>query len=381
VKKASLLAILLIGILLLGAASAYSSQEHDENWVEEYPSVIVRARVLAVSPYEEIKDDWYYTGKQQVTVEVLRGRFQGQTYTIDNYFTGISYQDMPVKEGDHVLLLLELDGTRVRSVHLYEYGRDRYLYILLGLFIAGTILIAGTKGLKALLALLFAGAVVVLGMLPLILQGHNPYVMVLLAAALIAVFSLVLYGGFTARSVAAIAGTLGGVLGAVLTAFLFGHATRLTGFNADVEMLFSRGMPTSLDLRGLLIAGFIICSLGAVMDLSQSISAWVFDYRKTNPLLTFKGLFITGFRTGKDKLARTIIVIMLACAGVALPLMLLFAAREMSYLNIANLDMIATETVRAMAGGFGLLAAAPASAAAAAFLASKGLGSKKTGQV
>ncbi|HOC06456.1 MAG: YibE/F family protein [Bacillota bacterium] len=380
-KKASLLALLLVGTLLLGAASAYSSQENNEDRVDEHPSVIVRAKVLAVSPYEEIKDDWYYNGKQQVVVEVMRGRFQGQTYEIDNYFTGISYQDMPIKEGDQVLLLMELDGSRVLSVQLYEYGRDRYLYILLGLFVAVTILIAGTKGLKALLALLFAGAVVMLGMLPLILQGRNPYIVTLLASALIAVFSLVLYGGFTARSLAAIAGTLGGEVGAVLTAFLFGHATRLTGFNADVEMLFSWGMPTNLDLRGLLIAGFIICSLGAVIDLSQSISASVFDFRRSNPLLTFKGLFIAGFRSGKDKLARTLTVIMLAFAGVAMPLLLLFAAREMSYLNIANLDMIATETVRAMASGFGLLAAAPVAAAAAAFLASKGLDSKKTGRV
>ena len=91
-KKASLLALLLVGTLLLGAASAYSSQENNEDRVDEHPSVIVRAKVLAVSPYEEIKDDWYYNGKQQVVVEVMRGRFQGQTYEIDNYFTGISYR-------------------------------------------------------------------------------------------------------------------------------------------------------------------------------------------------------------------------------------------------------------------------------------------------
>lgn len=380
-KKAPRLALFLIGILLLGSASAYNNQEYDEDWVEEYPTVLARAKVLAVSAYEEIKDDWYYTGRQQLTVEIMRGRFQGHIYGIDNYFSGISYQDMPVKEGDQVLLLLELDGTRVHSVNLYEYGRDRYLYILIGLFIAGTILIAGTKGLKALLALLFAGVVIMQAMLPLMLQGHNPYIMVLLASALIAIVSSLTFDGFKAKTLAAIGGTLGGVLGAVLTALLFGKATRLTGFNADVEMLFSRGMPTSLDLRGLLLAGFIVCSLGAVIDLSQSISTSVFELRNANPLLTFKGLFIAGFRLCKERLARMIIVVMLACAGVSLPFLLLFAAKDMSYLNIANLDMVAAETVRAMAGGFGLLVAAPATAATASLLASKGFGTKKTGKV
>lgn len=379
-KKAPWLALLLTGILLLGSASAYNNQENDEDWVEEYTSVIARAKVLAVSEYEEIKDDWYYTGRQQVTVEIMRGRFQGHIFETDNYFTGIAYQDMPVKEGDQVLLILELDGARVHSVNLYEYGRDRYLYILVGLFIAATILIAGTKGLKALLALLFAGVVIIWGMLPLMLQGHNLYTMVLLASALISIVSLIIFGGFKVKTLASIIGTFGGILGAVLTAVLFGNATRLTGFNADVEMLFSRGMPTSIDLRGLLLAGFIICSLGAVMDLSQSISSSVFEIKKANPLLTFKGLFISGFRLCRERLARIIVVVLLAWAGVALPFLLLIASKDMSYLNIVNLDMVVSEIVRAMASGFGLLAAAPATAAIASLLASKGFGTKKTGK-
>lgn len=379
-KKAPWLVLLLMGILLLGSASAYNNQEDNEDWVEEYPTVIVRAKVLAVSEYEEIKDDWYYTGRQQVTVEIMGGRFQGHIFETDNYFTGISYQDIPVKEGDHVLLLLELDGARVHSVNLYEYGRDRYLYILIGLFIAGTILIAGTKGLKALLALLFAGVVIIWGMLPLMLQGYNPYYMVLLASALITIVSLLIFSGLKAKTLAAIIGTFGGILGAVLIAVLFGNATRLTGFNADVEMLFSRGMPTSIDLRGLLLAGFVVCSLGAVMDLSQSISASIYDIKMANPLLTFKGLFIAGFRSGRERLVRIIVVVMLASAGIALPFLLLFAAKDMSYLNIINLDMVASEVVRAMAIGFGLLAAAPATAAMASLLATKGFGTKKTGK-
>ncbi|MDD4657995.1 MAG: hypothetical protein PHW26_03005, partial [Eubacteriales bacterium] len=134
-KKLPGLAILLAAVLLLGTSSAQGGSQNAEDWVQEYPTVIARAKVLEVSAYEEIKDDWFFTGRQKVTVKIMTGRFQGYIEEIENNFTGVSYRDLPLKEGDQVLLLLELDGGRLHSVSLYEFGRDRYLYILIGVFI------------------------------------------------------------------------------------------------------------------------------------------------------------------------------------------------------------------------------------------------------
>lgn len=371
---------MLAAVLLLGFASAQSGSQNDEDWFQEYPTVIARAKVLAVSAYEEIKDDWFFTGRQKVTVEIMTGRFQGYVEELDNNFTGVSYRDLFLKQGDQVLLLLEVDGGRLHSVSLYEFCRDRYLYILIGIFFFAVILIARTKGLKALLSLFLAGLVISQGMLPLILRGHSPIGLTLLFSALISIITLIIFGGFNVKTLAAIAGSMGGVLSAVLVAVIFGNAARLTGFNEDVQTLFASGLPTSLDIRGLLFAGIIVGALGAVMDLSLSITCSIFEIREANPLLTIKGLFKAGYETGKERLARMINILMLACAGCALPLLLLFAAKDMSYLNVINLDMIATEAARAIAGSFGLLAAAPASAAAASLLASKYANARKSGK-
>lgn len=380
VKKLPGLAILLAAVLLLGTSSAQGGSQNAEDWVQEYPTVIARAKVLEVSAYEEIKDDWFFTGRQKVTVKIMTGRFQGYIEEIENNFTGVSYRDLPLKEGDQVLLLLELDGGRLHSVSLYEFGRDRYLYILIGVFIFAVILIARTKGLKAVLSLIIAGLIISQGMLPLMLRGHNPMALTLLFSALISIVTLIIFGGFNAKTAAAIVGTFCGVLGAGLIALIFGKAARLTGFNEDVQMLYSSGLPASLDIRGLLFAGIILGALGAVMDLSQSIASSTYAIREANPLLTVKGLYKAGLETGRERLARMINLLMLACAGCALPLLLLFAARDMSYLNVINLDMIATEAVRSMAGSFGLLAAAPASAAAASLLACKFAKARKSGK-
>ena len=60
--------------------------------------------------------------------------------------------------------------------------------------------------------------------------------------------------------------------------------------------------------------------------------------------------------------------LILAYVGSALPLLLLFQATNRSWSDIINLDLIATEIVRAMAGSIGLTLAIPLTALAAGFL-------------
>ena len=360
--------LVLVVILLAGSVSAQGGNQDGGERFNEHSELIARAKVLEVSTYQEVDDSWYFVGKQEVTVEVLAGRFKGHVEVLENYFTDIPHQDILLKPGDQVLLLLELDEGRLQSVSLYELARDRYLYILFGLFFFAVILIARLKGLKVLLALLIAGMIVLYGVLPLFLQGVNPLVLTLLASVAILVATGIIFGGFHLKTVAAVVGALGGVLGAGLMALLFSHVMRLTGFSEGIQVLYSGGMPTNLDLQGLLFAGVVVGALGAVIDLSLATAGAVFQEREANLAISLKALFQAGYSTGKERLTRLIYVLFIAYVGCALPLFLLFALDEISFLNAINLDLVATEVVRAIAGGFGLLATAPISAISASLL-------------
>ena len=61
--------------------------------------------------------------------------------------------------------------------------------------------------------------------------------------------------------------------------------------------------------------------------------------------------------------------LILAYAGSSLPLVLLIASQpDLSMLRIFNLDLLATEFVRALVGSVGLVLSIPLTAAAGAFL-------------
>ena len=51
---------------------------------------------------------------------------------------------------------------------------------------------------------------------------------------------------------------------------------------------------------GKFIAGILIASLGAVMDVAMSISSTIEEISYQNPELGIKGLFFSGMRVGKD---------------------------------------------------------------------------------
>lgn len=362
------LVLVLIGLAVLtGSVYAQSEEVPEEDWGNEYDTEVVRGKVLDVSEFEPVEDDWFFTGRQVVTVEITEGRFQGHIQDIENMFTGIPYRDLELKKGNQVLLLLELDEGLLHNVNLYDVARDSYLYIALVVFVFAVVLVARLKGVKALVTLAIMGFVIFRWLLPLILKGYNPLLLTVLFSSLITLATLTIVSGLNKKTAAAIIGTIGGVLAAGLFAWIFGEAARLTGFSEEAQMLHFADLAVDLDMRGLLFAGIIIGALGAVMDVAMSISSAITELKVANPRLAFKGLFKAGYNIGKDALGTMVNTLILAYTGGALPLLLLFMTTNMGYMRIINMDMIATEVIRSLAGSFGMLAAVPLTAAVASF--------------
>lgn len=124
----------------------------------------------------------------------------------------------------------------------------------------------------------------------------------------------------------------------------------------------------TVDFRGLLFAGMILGALGAVMDVAVSIASAVAEVREANPELSVWDLASSGLNVGRDVLGTMANTLILAYAGGALPLLLLLTAHGQEMTKVLNLDIIATEVVRALSGSTGLAFSVPATALLAALL-------------
>ncbi len=363
-KKAAILLILLVGFMIsLFAQTVYGEYGEHNDYREN--EIVLRGKVTGVQDEESESD--YIMLEQRLEVEVTSGEYQGEVFTVKNTLMD-HYYDFYLEEGQEILLLAELEDGLIGNVYFKEVVRDKYIYYFIGIFIFLLLLVGGKKGLKTIIALGFTGFIIIKMLLPMILQGYNPILTSVVLASATAIFTLLIIGGLEKKTIAAIVGTIFGVLTAGLLALWIGDLAHLTGFSSEEAQMLMYMDNVEIDVRGILFAGIIIGSLGAVTDVGISIASAVSEVVKVNPRIDSYSLLVSGINVGRDIMGTMANTLILAYVGSATPLLLLITGYEMPWIKVSNLDLIATEIVRSVAGSIGLVITIPVTAIVAAWL-------------
>ena len=349
-KPGQILTTLLLVLMLGGTCFAAS-----------YQGQVLGVDTVEPQPYG---DETWET--QILTIRLLSGPHENQTIQILHTLTGHPYYDLVVKKGDRVTLEADLSGAEP-EYYLSDFSRKTPLIIITALFALSVIVIGGRQGVKAVISLIGMGLVIVTMILPLVLRGYNPILVTVgLSSGLTGLFILFV-AGYSRKTAAAICGTVGGLVTAGFLAYLVGKASHLTGLSSsEAQML--QYMDPSIDFKGLLFSGMIIGALGAILDVGISIASAMEQIKEADPDTDFKLLFSRGIAVGRDLIATMSNTLILAYVGSSLPLLLLFQASQSSRSDVLNLDMVASEVIRAMAGSIGLTLAIPITAFVSALL-------------
>lgn len=273
------------------------------NLPKYYKQLFEEARVTKIIS-ESLEEDkiipGMQIGKQTVEVEVLTGKYVGNTYESVNLLS--RGHNVFAKEGLHVIVGLRETEDGVNA-WVYNHKRENYLYILVGLFFTLLLIFGGIKGFHAALSLIFTGIMIVFVMIPLIFfKGNSPMLVSIICTSIIAIISFILIGGFERKkTTAAIAGTLIGITCAGLLSYVFSNFVNLSGMNMDKgEQLIYIAQDYQIQIHGLMFASILIASLGAVMDVSMSIASSMQEIYTNNPDITMKELMKSGLVVGRD---------------------------------------------------------------------------------
>lgn len=318
---------------------------------------------------------------QQVTVKLTSGPFKNEVVTILNYYQPErSVYDVRAQEGIRVILVSFEEGETLGEVYLHDLARDRGVYFLIGLFVVLLLAVGRFQGLKTLITLVATIFFVLFFLLPNLLKGHNPIILAVITATLVVIFTLIVIAGLNYKALAAVIGTICGIFVAGLLAFWVGGISHLTGFSTHEAQMLYYLTDTAIDVRGLLFAGIIIGSLGAITDIGISVASAAAEIKIANPEITCRELVISAMNVGRDVLGTMSNTLILAYVGAATPLLLLVTSYQNSWLKVINLDLIATELVRGMAGSIGLVVAVPVTAVLSGYFMGKKVNSAvKTG--
>ncbi len=309
-------------------------------------------------------------GKQTVELEVLTGKYTGNTYESVNLLS--RGHNVHAVEGLNVIVgLRETDSGEVNA-WVYNHKRQSYLYILIGLFFTLLLIFGGVKGFHAALSLLFTGVMIIFVMIPLIFRGANPMLASIGVTSIIAIVSFILIGGFERKTSSAIAGTLIGITSAGLLSFIFSNLVNISGMNMDKgEQLIYIAQDYQIQIQGLMFASILIASLGAVMDVSMSIASSLQEMYVTNPNISSKDLLKSGLVVGRDIMGTMANTLILAFAGGSLSLILLIWGYQMEFRQMINMPFISIEIIQGLSGSIGVILTVPFTALISVWLLSK----------
>ncbi len=333
---------------------------------------IFEARVIKVLKEKEVinNEDGFKIKQQNLLLEALNGSIKGQQFE----YKGISNFEIvnigTYKAGDKLVIQKTSYGDSEDKFFITDFVRKNYLYLLFILFVISIILVGSFKGLRSLISLAISFFIIIKFVLPQILNGANPLIVGLIGAFVILVVIIYITEGFHKKSHIAIISVFFSLIITFILSYIFTKLTRLSGI-AQEEASFLIGITKhQINFQGLLLAGILIGTVGVLDDVIIGQIEAVKQIKEANSNLKTKEVFKMAYKIGNTHLGAIVNTLFLAYAGASLPLLLLFSVGQepfLSFSQVINNELIATEIVRSLIGSIGIAISMPI----ATYLASK----------
>jgi uncharacterized membrane protein len=357
-------------LLLLLCPSLYAEKEYDN--ISKVPAIIQSVDNQGVKQIGATT-----VGEQICQVVPTKGPLKGKILEGTNLLMGKMESDKLFVSGDKALAAINFDGDQVLFVNLIDHYRIDKIIWLVALFVLFLIAFAGWTGVRSFLSFGITVLSIWKWLIPAFLNGYNPIFLTVSLVSLLTIIIIVFVYGLDRRSVAAILGTLAGLIATVLLAYGGLHLFKIHGaVMAYSETLIYSGY-AHLDLSALFIASIFLAACGAMMDVAVDITSAVHEVAISAPHYTKKELIQSGMNVGRSVMGTMTTTLLFAYSGSALGLFMVFMAQGTPMVNILNLNYVSAEILHTLAGSIGLVTVAPFTA----FFSGVLLGEKQSTEV
>ncbi|MEV4506335.1 YibE/F family protein [Streptomyces klenkii] len=298
-------------------------------------------------------------------IEVTSGPDKGRTFTELVQPSASRHYTV----GQEVILAYAPKAPKNLQYSVTDVNRTLPMAILAAVFALAVVVVGRLRGVFALIALVISFGVLTLFILPAILQGSDPLVVAVIGGSAIMLIALYMCHGLTARTSVAVLGTLTSLMLIGLLGSLFTSWAHLTG-NTDDQTGLVHSLYPEIEIRGLLLAGIIIGSLGVLDDVTVTQTSAVWELKDADPSASWRKLYGAAMRIGRDHIASVVNTLVLAYAGASLPLLLLFSIADSGVGTVATSEIVSEEIVRTLVGSIGLVASVPVTTLLAALVVS-----------
>ncbi|MEA3506222.1 MAG: YibE/F family protein, partial [Elusimicrobiota bacterium] len=202
----------------------------------------------------------------------------------------------------------------------------------------------------------------------IIKTGFNPVGGGIIISGIGILISVAVILGGGRKLYSALSGALIGSTSAGIVTLVFMDYMKIEGrFAPGARMLqtASRYLPgwNIHDLKGVVAAGIMIASLGAVIDIAVSMVSAINEVYRENPRAANTAyLFKAGLNVGRDMVATMLNSLVLVFTGLALPMLMIFGIMEIPLLKAVNFEFILITILSAAVSSISLMITVPVTA-------------------
>lgn len=356
-KKRFLLIILLLFIILSPRVSAKSNLTGGTSPNYNPNLKYYRGEVVEILDYNEVAlNPNLFKDIYLIRVKILDKDKKGDLVEIVTPIMAEGSFNINYKLGDQLIVFTDPAST-TQEFNILDHYRMTWIYYLFGLFFVIILLVGRKSGLKAFFSMIVS-IVSIFVIIKLTTKGYAPIPLTIAISIINTITTILVIGGASKKSLAAIFGTITGIFIAFALAVVFGNKAYVTGAsNESANMMLYLERP--IEPREIIFASMVLGSLGAVMDVTMSIASAVEEIKRANENAGLWQLYKAGMNVGRDIMGTMSNTLVLAYFASALPLTILMYSYSFTMPYFYNLDIFVTELVRTLTGSIGLILVIP----------------------
>ncbi|WP_392486513.1 YibE/F family protein [Haloimpatiens sp. FM7315] len=232
------------------------------------------------------------------------------------------------------------------------------LILLIILFLL-MFIVGGKLGLRSFFTLIFNFISLIL-MTILISINFSPIKITLIFCTIISIITLFYINGINKKSLSALISVLIVVVLTLLITYKIGSNAKIQGFgNEHAEDLAFLSLYINIDFSKIIFCEILIGLLGAIIDVSISISSSLYEIHKNNKFISKYNLFMSGMNIGSDILGSMTNTLFFAYIAGFMTLIIYFNELNYSLTSILNSKVFCTEIFQSLCGGIGVILIIP----------------------
>lgn len=235
-------------------------------------------------------------------------------------------------------------------------------FILLIILLILMTTIGGKRGLKSFFTLLF-NFIMMFVFLILIGARFNPITVTIVGCIIISIITLFFINGVNVKTVSSLVSVSIVVILTMLITYNIGSNSNIQGFSKEqLETTAYLSHYVHLDFGKVIVCQILFGLLGAIIDVSISISSSMNEIYKSDSSITKISLFKSGMSIGKDILGTMTNTLLFAYIGSFMSLIIYFNELHYSLSEILNGKIFCSEIFQSLCGGIGIVLIIPITA-------------------